>query len=56
MAKRELIEVNGDKRYVTRAADGTFKTVVDVSASLKADARTKAKTKVKPGHGGEGDR
>jgi hypothetical protein len=56
-AKRELIEPQpGDKRYVRRDSGGKFTEIVDVSRSLASDARTRAKTEVKPGHGNEGDR
>ena len=56
MSKRELIEPNGDKRFVRRDEDGQFSESDDVSKSLAADVRTKAATKVKPGHGDKGDR
>ena len=57
-SKRELIEPNpGDKRYVRRDKEGHFtESQDDVGRSLAADQRQKAKTKVKPGHGDEGDR
>ncbi len=55
-SKRELIEPNeGDKRYVRRDDDGTFKESDDVSRSLSQDVKQKAKTEVKPGHGDQGD-
>ena len=55
--KRELIEPTpGDKRFVRRAADGTFKDVVDVGRSLTQDRRTKAKGTAKAGQGDTGDR
>lgn len=55
-SKRELIEpTKGDKRYVRRSAGGQFKEVDDVSRSLSADARRKAKTVVKKGQGDKGD-
>ncbi|MBA2528312.1 MAG: hypothetical protein H0V18_21380 [Pyrinomonadaceae bacterium] len=53
--KRELIDTGSDKRYVKRNADGTFKESDDVGRSLSADRRRKAKTKVKPGYGDQGD-
>lgn len=53
--KRELIDTGSDKRYVKRKADGTFKESDDVGKSLAADRRKKAKTKVKPGYGDQGD-
>ena len=55
-SKRELIEpMPGDKRYMRRDKDGTFKTVVDVGKSLAADRRSKSKTVAKPGQGDKGD-
>jgi hypothetical protein len=54
--KRELINTGSDKRYVRRRANGTFKESDDVSRSLSADRRRKAKTKVKAGQGDRGDR
>lgn len=54
-SKRELIAPNGDKRYVKRDEDGKFTESVEVGASLSADAKSHAKTKVKPGHGDQGD-
>lgn len=55
-AKRELIDTGTDKRYVRRDGEGQFKESDDVSRSLSADARKKAKTKVTPGQGDRGDR
>jgi hypothetical protein len=53
---RELIEPHaGDKRYVRRAKDGTFKESDDVGRSLAADRKKKAKTIVKKGEGDRGD-
>lgn len=54
--KRELIDTGNDKRFVRRDSEGKFKEVVDVGASLAADRRQKAKTKVKSGQGDKGDR
>jgi hypothetical protein len=54
--KRELIDTGTDKRYVRRDAQGQFKESDDVSRSLSADARRKAKTRAKPGQGDRGDR
>ncbi len=54
--KRELIEPHeGDKRYVRRAEDGTFKESDDVGLSLAADRRTQAKTDAEKGQGDKGD-
>jgi hypothetical protein len=55
-SKRELINTGTDKRYVRRDAQGQFKESDDVSRSLSADRRKKAKTKTKPGQGDRGDR
>ena len=56
-SKRELIEPNpGDKRYVRRDAQGRFKEVDNVSRSLSADQKRKAKNTAKPGQGDRGDR
>jgi hypothetical protein len=54
--KRELINTGTDKRFVRRGAAGKFKKSADVSKSLSADRRKKAKTKVKSGQGDKGDR
>jgi hypothetical protein len=54
--KRELIAPRGDKRFVRRDAKGKFNESDDVSRSLSADRRQKAKTKAKPGQGDRGDR
>jgi hypothetical protein len=53
--KRELIAPRGDKRYVRRDGQGQFKESDDVSRSLSADRRKKAKTVVKKGQGDRGD-
>lgn len=55
MAKRELISIGTDKRYVRRDSKGQFKESDDVGRSLAADRRTKAKTKAKFGQGDKGD-
>jgi hypothetical protein len=55
MAKRELIEVKGDKRYVRRDDHGRFTESDDVGRSLSQDVRQRAKTTVTPGHGDKGD-
>lgn len=54
--KRELLEVNGDKRYVRRDEHGRFSESDDVGRSLAADVRQHAKTTTKPGQGDKGDR
>jgi hypothetical protein len=55
-AKRELIDTGSDKRYVRRAADGTFKESDDVGRSLAQDRQRQAKTKATKGQGDKGDR
>jgi hypothetical protein len=55
-SKRELINTGTDKRFVRRSAGGQFKESDDVSRSLRADRRTKAKTASKSGQGDRGDR
>ena len=55
-SKRELIDTGSDKRFVRRDGEGKFKDVADVGASLAADRRQHAKTKVKSGQGDRGDR
>lgn len=54
--KRELIENPAGKFYTKRNPDGTFKEADEQHRSLSADAKQKAKTTVKPGHGDQGDR
>jgi hypothetical protein len=55
-ARRELIDTGTNKLFVRRNARGTsFKEVVDVSKSLAADRRTKAKKAAKSGQGDRGD-
>ena len=54
--KRELIEPNGDKRYVRRDANGKLSESDDTGRSLSQDRKRKAKTKAKPGYGDRGDR
>lgn len=54
-AKRELIAPRGDKRFVRRGKGGQFKESDDVSRSLSADRRRKAKKKAKRGQGDRGD-
>ena len=53
---RELIDTGTDKRFVRRDEEGKFKEVVDVGASLAADRRQHARTRVKSGQGDRGDR
>jgi len=56
-ATRELIDPKrGGKRFVRRGEGGTFNESDQVSKSLPADRRKKAKTKAKRGQGDKGDR
>lgn len=55
-SKRELIEPNGDKRYVRRDEKGRFQESDDVGRSLAQDRRQHAKTKAPRGEGDRGDR
>lgn len=52
---RELIDTGTDKRYVRRDKQGRFKESDDVSRSLSADRKRKAKTVAKKGEGDKGD-
>ena len=54
--KRELIEPQGDKRYVRRDEQGRFSESDDVGRSLSADQRKAAEREAKPGQGDRGDR
>ena len=54
--KRELIEPNGDKRYVRRDDQGRFTESDDVGRSLSQDQKRDAKTTAKRGEGDRGDR
>lgn len=54
-SRRELINTGTDKRYVRRSKGGQFKESDDVSRSLSADRRRKARTKAKRGQGDRGD-
>ena len=53
--KRELIEPNGDKRFVRRDESGRFAQSDDVSRSLRQDVRKPAKTSTVSGQGDRGD-
>ena len=54
--RRELIDTGRNKMYGRRDAGGRFTEMDDVSRSLSADRRQKAKTKAKAGRGDKGDR
>jgi hypothetical protein len=53
--KRELIAPGGDKRYIKRDAKGRITESDDQGRSLSQDRKRKAKTKVAPGYGDQGD-
>lgn len=55
MAERELIDTGTDKRYVRPNDDGTLKESDDLSKSLSADARHKAKNDKPKNEGDRGD-
>ena len=56
-SKRELIDTKrGGKRYVRRTSAGKFKESDQVSRSLAADRRKRAKTKAIKGQGDRDDR
>ena len=55
-SKRELIEPNGDKRFVRRDEDGKFKESDDVGRSLSQDQKRDAKNSTTSGQGDKGDR
>lgn len=54
--KRELIEPQGDKRYVRRNEQGEFKEQDDVGRSLSQDRKRSARSASGPGQGDKGDR
>lgn len=55
-SQRELMEPNGDKRYVRRDEQGQFRESDDVGRSLSQDVKKASNTKVKSGQGDRGDR
>ena len=54
--RRELIDTGRNKMYARRDARGQFSEMDDVSRSLSADRRRKAKTASSRGQGDRGDR
>ena len=54
-AKRDLVK-GKSKSFAKRTARGRFKEIDPLKKSLATDRRTKAKKKVKPGYGDQGDR
>lgn len=55
-SQRTLIKPKGDARFSRRDAKGRIKESDDQGKSLKKDREKKAKTRVKSGQGGKGDR
>jgi hypothetical protein len=55
-SKRQLIDTGRVKMFGKRTAKGRFVEMDEVSRSLGVDRRKKAKTKIKSGHGDQGDR
>lgn len=53
--KRELIDTGTDKRYVRRDEKGRFASSDDVSRSLSADVRQRAKRTIPRGQSDCGD-
>ena len=53
--KRELIAPRGDKRYIKRDEKGRITESDDQGRSLSQDIKRKAKKKVSPGYGDQGD-
>lgn len=55
MSKRDVIRIQGTSHYAQRDAQGRFVDITNVGDSIQADRRRRTRTKVKPGHGHEGD-
>ena len=54
-AKRDLVKSRSAKSFAKRTSKGRFKEMDRVKRSLSSDRRKKAKRKVKPGYGDQGD-
>ncbi len=54
--KRDLVKGRERKFYAKRDANGRFKSMDRVNRSLATDRPRRAKRRVKPGHGDQGDR
>jgi hypothetical protein len=52
---RELLTPRGDRRFVRRDSEGTFKESDDAGRSLAVDRRQRAKRTVRKGQGDRGD-
>lgn len=56
MSKRDIVKVGGKKNfYAVRDKEGKFEDITSIGNSIREDSQQKAKKKVKPGHGHEGD-
>lgn len=55
MSKRDIIKIGKKSYYAVRDAKGRFADITNIGKSIHEDSRSKAKRKVKPGHGHEGD-
>jgi hypothetical protein len=53
---RDTVKAKNATSYAKRTARGRFKEMDEKGRSLKADRRTKVKTKSKSGYGDRGDR
>jgi hypothetical protein len=47
--------MHGKKFYAVRDKKGRFTDITNIGDSIREDSQQKAKKKVKPGHGHEGD-
>ncbi len=54
--KRDLVKAKNAKMFAKRSTKGRFTEMDGVGRSATADRRQKAKRKVKPGFGDQGDR
>lgn len=54
--KRDLVKGKNATMFAKRSGKGPFKEIDEAGKSLKADRRSKAKTKAKSGFGDRGDR
>ena len=55
-SRRELIDTGRNKMYARRDEKGQFREMDDTGRALAGDRRTKARRRVKSGHGDKGDR
>jgi hypothetical protein len=54
--RRDTVKAKNATFYAKRTARGSFREMDEKGRSVKADRRTKAKTKTKSGYGDRGDR